>query len=304
MPSNLISRLFAGVRTGDWAEVGSARTGLARLMVEAADARAEEQLRAIQAALAKAHALSIVLHDIDPIEGAAAHAWQMKAEARGVELQREMRPPSPALEPDDVDLTDAVFRYLANTQRLRPSNSEIADGMGGELKRPMRADVLSRVLKRMRADGWVEARKVGRTVQNQLTLRGWDEARRRGFGRPSASVDAPNKSTPAELAHRYEHTRLGKVESAFRPTDRTAHLRLRVEPPLNVHPALAIDAASAPIRWIASPLEVANMASRLPVSEPGSSEPRLSEMIAPLRLDLSKGANAAAERLSRIQEMH
>lgn len=162
---NASQNLRAAVRTGDLPVLFQSSGTLVSLMFNAIHHARSDDLKVIEKDFANAHAMMLLLYDLDPTIGPAAAAWMLKAKADAAAMARRLVPETPA-DATAGPLSEKVLRALKAMNVQEVTNIKLA--------RDCKADpaAITRALAQLRIAGFVQSRKLGRNAMSRLTDRG------------------------------------------------------------------------------------------------------------------------------------
>ena len=159
---NASRELRAAVRSGELSSLFRSSEALIALMLDAITSARSEDLKSIEKDFANAHAMMLLLNDLEPEIGPTAAAWMLKAEASVAALARRLVPPilshdrsGTVAEKVLLALKDSALPGVANNQLARMCATNEA--------------TIARALSSLRSEGLVESWKSGRYVMNRIT---------------------------------------------------------------------------------------------------------------------------------------
>lgn len=171
--------LRESIEDGRWKQVDAARERLVQLGLDALMERSAADVHVVSAALTNARSMMILHHgvdphrELDPKRNREAEAWMLTAEASVMVMAERLLPPEAASLNTDEQRRgrDAILLSLAQDNRPAMSNTALA------LRCRIRAETTARILGELRQNGLVVSWRAGRSVANQITERGREEAR-------------------------------------------------------------------------------------------------------------------------------
>lgn len=173
----------------EWAAAAEARTELLEIFVNAALARDPDLVDEAGTVFSDASLLVVLAQNLEMEEGPESLAWQLRADAETAILTQELSP-SRTAEPNDGTglVRDDIVVALLRSNSRRMTNQNIVRLVNAA------PETVSRALGWLRAQGFVEHWRVGRTAVNQLSDAGISYAQ--------AIVDAhPPRDAQIETAY-------------------------------------------------------------------------------------------------------
>lgn len=172
--------LRESIEHGRWKQVDAARERLVQLGLDALVERSADDLHIVSVALTNARSMMVLEHNVNPRReadrqrNADAEAWMLTAEASVMIMAERLLPAQPAALTSDEQRRgrDAILIALSRCNQRSLSNTALADSCR------LRPETIARVLGVLRQEGLVVSWRAGRTVANQVTSRGREEAHR------------------------------------------------------------------------------------------------------------------------------